>query len=316
MASLSESSVVIALRDWQWRNALRAREYPKPCVGLSGNAEYKLGDTMIQVGERLFLFEIKSKHTNIRDEWCKEKTKLAYQKITELAGDFVARSTSPLSNADYLQLHQSLQCHHFVYWSPTARRNRKVVCASGDLYFTPYFLGIKDRCKKAIWRLIRQCWNEEFKLVLSHGRAPGDVANSIRYEAFAALPMDTIESHEACLVYTTEAGDTHWDRLGLPLPQFQSYVNQLCGGLDEDEDIEVVVMSSTGSYFAYLTKTSDLVAIFGLPSPSNTDDDEQDFGQTNTDSRRTSPTPALTSFLIATAKTQSLSFLPPGYKRK
>ncbi|MBV6864077.1 hypothetical protein KWH50_21190, partial [Xanthomonas campestris pv. blepharidis] len=69
MARLAESSVVVALRDWQWETAIMEGRRPGPFLNLSGNTDKKLGDVKFSENDRLFLIEAKATENEIKEEW-------------------------------------------------------------------------------------------------------------------------------------------------------------------------------------------------------------------------------------------------------
>jgi hypothetical protein len=145
MARLAESSVVLALRDWQWENRVAGKQSPEMFVSLEGNAEAFLGDAKLKFGEKLYLFEVKSTADTIPEEWTKTKNvekivegksiqekipnpKKAYQKLVgemktiQLPGIDSLQILPELSFYNSPQITcspyilDSLRCHHFIFW--------------------------------------------------------------------------------------------------------------------------------------------------------------------------------------------------------
>lgn len=272
MAQLAEASVVIALRDWQWMHRTARDQFPDRYLALAGNAEKKLGDAAVRHDERLFLFELKSTEKCFKDEWRKvvlddgstQPRKSAHRWSTDLARRLLAQTTAAAT--DKLLLVWSLQAHHFVYWSPMLFSG---IPASGHLELQPYVLGTSRKCKDVTWQLFARRWNAAFELATVRPSLDTDPPKSIRYELEVAVPLDAIHSHRARLMELISAASQirAWRYLGLPLREFQSYVDALCSGLNRAEPINAVVLSDGGSFFAHLTSTDQLKTIFDPPAP-------------------------------------------------
>lgn len=270
MADLSEMSVVLALRDWQWRRAICLGVQPEPVVGLSGNAEKKVGDGLTGINDRLFLFEIKAKRANINDEWNRSPIKRALSKLESLGTSFVIRDVENMLDEEETHFHQSLQCHHFAFWAPDFKRRPKNSAPDqpmpGTLYISPYFLGVMAKCSNNIWKLIRSKFNKSYGLGHCFDRLPSDPPNSVRYIYDTESRLDEVGDQKTKLIRRTEALHS-WSELGLPLEDFRKYVGYLCGKQDEQEAINVVIMDRDGKFFAHITSTNDLRSIFEPKDP-------------------------------------------------
>lgn len=59
MANLSELSVAIALRDWQWKNKIIDANQMELFVPLTGKPDQLMGDLLVEPNDRLLLLEVK-----------------------------------------------------------------------------------------------------------------------------------------------------------------------------------------------------------------------------------------------------------------
>ncbi|WP_167337502.1 hypothetical protein [Xanthomonas arboricola] len=270
MADLSEMSVVLALRDWQWRRAKLVGAEPKPAVGLSGNAEKKVGDNLTDINDRLFIFEVKAKRSNINDEWTRPQVKHALSRLETLGTSFVVRNQEEMSVDDALRFHQSLQCHHFAFWAPDFKRRPKNFETGrpvpGALYLTPYFLGVMHRFNSNCWKLIRSDFKRAYGLGHSFPSLTTDPPDSIRYVYDTESKLDEVGDQKTKLISRFETPHT-WSELGLPLKEFSEYIGYLCGDEKQQETINVVIMDRNGKFFAHITSTNDLRSIFEPKDP-------------------------------------------------
>lgn len=274
MARLAEASVAIALRDWQWKRGLAVGQFPDRYLALTGKAEKWLGDAAIQHDERLFLFELKSRHSNFADEWIpvtlKNGTtrprKAAHRWAKRLASELIKGSFALPRSKERRMLVRSLRAHHFLYWSPTLKHGTS---ASGHLMLQPYFLATLRQCDTIPWRRLRRHWQGAFDLGYSLSLEPGDPQDAIRYGISKALPLDALYQQRGRLMELVDPTATTytWQHLGLRLTEFQQYVRSLCSKLKTPAQINAVVMSSRGSFFAQLTSTDQLENIFSAPLP-------------------------------------------------
>lgn len=273
MARLAEASVVIALRDWQWMHRRAHDQFPDRYLALSGNAEKKMGDAAIRHDERLFLFELKSTDTCIEDEWkiqtladgTTRERKSAHRWATALADRLISDQPDELSNKLFIQ---SLQAHHFVYWSPYLLPN---VPTHGHLVFQPYFFGTFKKRNDMTWVRVKRRMSGTFDLATVRPPQVGDASGAIRYAVEKVLPLDAIHRRSGRLMELTDPSSSTraWRYLGLPFADFQHYVNELCGGLKQAEPINVVLLSDGGSFFAHLTSTDQLKTVFDVHIPND-----------------------------------------------
>lgn len=257
MANISESSVVIAIRDWQWTQALRRQQpgdpsaMPARYVGLSKHAEYKLGDYINEQDDRLLLIEVKATRDKINDEW-NAPVKSAFSALS--------RWLTTVSDNNLRLLKESAQCHHFVFYEDTPENTTP---PDANLLLMPYLTGMVTRStfiKRRLKRANRQLGLGLGTIVDSD---PLDPPGSIRYRSRAAVWLDSIPDFQTRLIDST-TGNHYWDYLGLPLDVFQDYVNEVCA---TPSPLSAIVMSTSGSFFAYFTHTNDLKAILG-PKPA------------------------------------------------
>lgn len=271
MARLAEMSVAIALRDWQWIHRNAHDQFPDRYLALAGNAEKKLGDALIQHDERIFIFELKSTDRSIADEWRlvtdkndnTQEKKSAHRWAKKLIGRLTGSPSAKLESDPILI--RSLQAHHFLYWSP---RITPGLSASGHLILEPYLFGTMRRNKELSWHLFSNRCERILTLASQLPSQLGDHPSSIRYRAEKVLPLDILDGRFGRLIEKNDlrSGVSSWRYLGLPFEEFQNYVNDLCGGSDENEPINVIVLSDQGSFFAHITSTDQLRTIFDPPS--------------------------------------------------
>ncbi|MFL7984711.1 hypothetical protein [Xanthomonas vasicola] len=263
-------SVVLALRDWQWRRAKSLGTIPAPAIGLSGNAEKKVGDNLTDINDRLFIFEVKAKRSNINDEWNRSPVKHALSRLETLGTSFVVRNQEQMSADDTLRFHQSLQCHHFAFWAPDFKRRRKNFSPEqptpGALYLSPYFFGAMHRCNSNCWKLIRSNFHRAYGLGHSFASLPDDPPGTIRYSYDIESQLEEVGDQKTKLIRRIETPHA-WSELGLPLEEFRQYISHLCGNEMEQEEINVVIMDRNGKFFAHLTSTNDLRSIFEPQDP-------------------------------------------------
>lgn len=292
MARLGETSVVIAIRDWQWMNRSAKDQFPDTYLALSGNAEARLGDAAIKHGERLFLFEVKSTREQIDDEWrirtdkeqkvpnaqedaaqkavsTPSKRRLKAEDGTKLAFSFsknLLEDCAPFTGNEkrWATLLASFQAHHFIYWHGKRLPNTP---SPGHLVLQPYLAGIVSRSPAL--KALAESFSSKLMSAFAYPPLPEDEETSIRFLRRNALPLDWLNGQRArAIISAGEHQPKHvWHHLGLELTEFQSYVMELCGGHDHDEEINVVVLSSQGSYMAHLTKVSELRTIFEPNEP-------------------------------------------------
>lgn len=124
----------------------------------------------------------------------------------------------------------------------------------------PYIGGLLSRCNNLTWKLIRKSWEDEFGIGVLAASQSSDPPDSIRFRSRAAVWLDSIADARVRLIDRTTPDGPTWDFLGLPLEEFQSYVNSLCG--ETPEPLHAVVLSSSGRFFAHITSTAQLSALF------------------------------------------------------
>ncbi|QGL96391.1 hypothetical protein FEO90_06175 [Stenotrophomonas maltophilia] len=264
MTDLWESSVVIAMRDWQWLGGLASSVFPDQYLSLGGNAEAADGDAILLVGEKLFLFEIKSLFSKVSDEWYgREKPKLAFDKLTKEYLAHIGQSSSYSSGS---RLRQSLRCHHFAFWEAERRVERTV---AGNVAVCPYILGVARKltvCNSqgvlgAKELGVIQAALIPFALV----RSTESTESGEGWEEVETVPLDVMAipsrtnvSHLGISGYINE-----FEPLGLDVNEFSDYVKWLGGGVDHP--IDAVVMSSKGKFFRHVRSMAELSSIFEVP---------------------------------------------------
>lgn len=261
MANISESSVVVAIRDWQWTQAIRRKPpngpVPMPVryVGLSKHAEYKLGDYITEQDERLLLIEVKATIDKINDEW-KPPVKNAFTAIGSWLSKSSPSDQSPESVENLRLLRESVQCHHFVFYEETPPGTTS---PDANLMLMPYLTGMATRSTLIKGKLVRAKRQTGLGLGIVTPTAPNDPPESIRYRPRATIWLDNLPDFRTRLIDST-SGEAYWDYLGLPLDAFQDYVNAVCA---KPEPLSAIVMSLSGSFLAHFKHTNDLKAILG-----------------------------------------------------
>lgn len=284
MAQLAENSIVIAFRDWQWRNLRPNSQSPDLFLSLEGNAERKKGDAEVAFDDRFYIFEIKSTENTIKDEWTKKKKlngiskpnpKWAYRKVRRLLRVIGKREPkSPYNKIARSLLNKSLACHHFLFWQPCTLPND----ARGDFAIVPYAVGLLKLGGLSAPNPL-QIGNNQVATAVSHlkkydiGLVKKETKSSIYYESISTLHPDFLATKSGRLI-TTGSDKDYWQHFGLELDELQEYVDYLCGNVDEE--INVVLTSRSGSVFAHITRTTALKSLVDAyffenrPAPSNT----------------------------------------------
>lgn len=261
MTGLWESSVVIAMRDWQWLGGIASSVFPDQYLSLGGNAEAADGDAILLADEKLFLFEIKSLFSKVSDEWYgREKPKLAFDRLTKEYLEHVGQSSSYSSGS---RLRQSLRCHHFAFWEAERRVERTVV---GNVAVCPYILGVARKltdCNSqgvlgAKELGVIQAALDPFALVRSTESGEG-------WDEVETVPLDVMAiPTRANVSYLGRSGHRNeFEPLGLDVNEFSDYIKWLGGGVDHP--IDAVVMSSKGKFFRHVRSMAELSSIFELP---------------------------------------------------
>lgn len=257
MADLWESSVVIALRDYQWIRKVNTTTFPDQFISLGGEAEQANGDAIFLNGEKLFLFEIKSLEAKVREEWAnREEPKLAFKRIFE---EYVAYMDDGHLYCKGLRLRQSMRCHHFVYWSAERRRDKKV---AGSLSVAPYLAKAASKLTGENWPG-DWCNKQHISKIRDHFRLVElTKEGGLRYTD--EVLIGNISSARAYFSQQFEGAEVR--ELGLNPEEFVEYVSWLGGG---DLPIDAVVLSSGGTFFRHVRRMSDLQAIFSPPDPEH-----------------------------------------------
>lgn len=250
MARLAESSVVIALRDFQWDVALSEKRRPDLFLSLSGNTDKKLGDIKFSFDDKFMLFEAKSTDKEIKDEWDRGKRsrKHAYRKTREIIEGIAA------GNEKYEDLFdKSLSAHFFIYHNYLDKKHVLAV--------EPYMTGIHTRNGFA-----------EDPSNAEPGYGPRtkdqiqDLLAGLGKVSLLGLKdkktKETLDHVSIEHIYNKEMEIERNTGLGLPLEpglwlaDFQAYINYLCDG--KDEDIESLIMTASGKMIVFSGKTNNL----------------------------------------------------------
>jgi hypothetical protein len=281
MARLWEDTLVIALRDAQWLQAMRHVQgqchpnpiYPQTFVKLDGNAERDMGDVFYEADSRFFLLEVKPTRTEIKDEWVKRgkfKPKHAYRTLKAITKQWIHNGANMIGSSDnHTWMERSLRAHHFVWWDDAQNYPNHL----DNIRIQPYIsAAIELRTTHAPTR------TRTFP-PHRHGFDVGEDGGTVVWgDRTGTLPL--IHSKEGCvaalvMVRLTAQGEpqlvAYWKRpLGLTQPEFQAYVDMLCQG-SKNLDIHAIVLSNCGRFMRVVTSISQLKNVFERrPAESST----------------------------------------------
>lgn len=250
MARLAESSVVLALRDTQWEIATALGRTPDLFVSLSGNNDKKLGDIKFSDGEKFYLLEAKSTQNEIKEEWKrtgKRPRKHAYRKVREIIEGI---NHLRIPNSSLLKM--SLAAHHFLYYAYLQKEHK--------IRLEPYILGVQ---RKSGFR--EESDGNEYGIPSRTDEQKENLVKGLnlfnQVKIYSTTPSETqVTSFNASQLYEDSIKIKYGRGVelkpGLTLVDFQSYINFLCGG--EDEDIEALIKTKSGALIAFSGRTNDL----------------------------------------------------------
>lgn len=263
-ARLWEESVVIGLRDMQWRlqlheilsredrlNSIRARFHnqggviddvalrgviPPGFVTLDGNAESSTADVALSsVKGFCFLVEVKPSRQGIRDEWklkkrrkCKSRasvhSKAAFRTLKRLVEGFEA-NPADVEKAGMLQ--RSLRVHQVAYWEGEDRGKLR----DGMIKVEPYI----NACISM--RRVDELTSDRCISSLKHlyYQFEGETHGTQR------LPAKEMLSTSTRIQFDIQSdGSLHSIKTayGAEYEEFQKYVNWLCESCSEDGEVD------------------------------------------------------------------------------
>lgn len=272
----TEDSVVLSIRDWQWRRILAIGEdRPDILVRIGKSAEKFMGDLIFEDETLFYLLEVKANSDAIEDEWMefvlprratnaprqrKSQPKSAITTLTGALADLANASHDFAFGHNEQTIEQSLRCHHFAYWSDPKATEPHV---ANQVWIAPYFStvyrrgGISD--DKAIRNGLGILGKYDFAIDVSSYIAPDRQEVQASPANFSTLDM----LHARRLVITCEAGikedsGLRWRPLGLPIRDFHSYVKFMCR--NKSIAMNTVVMASNGASSNCAFRTSELEA--------------------------------------------------------
>lgn len=272
-AKLREDTVVIALRDMQWRkqfekagrkairsiaklasdqradgnlegpiaSSLRASvlQYSNPpgFIKLDGNAESKTADVALASAEGLcFLIEVKSERLAIRNEWKPPKKRKK------------SGTGQPASKAAYYRLQQLVQKRNEEQEiNPSSGLNELI--QSYRCHQVAYWDVWEDDTQQLVGGIrvepyISACAEMRRpaeKAAQQHMEKPANFGSQFSRHGTANSPSDRVSANEIFhsdfgmnLKIRTGHADSKMYSLGLPYKEFQSYVNWLCAGHSTD----------------------------------------------------------------------------------
>ncbi|CAE1135679.1 hypothetical protein [Xanthomonas euroxanthea] len=255
MARLAESSVAFALRDWQWGKGLIKKKSRGIFISLSGNADKKFGDLKIGLGDRFYLFEVKSTWDTVEEEW--QRPIVKGRKHAHLMLRSVIEGVA-LENQQAINiLNVSLIAHHFVYADVNGPRPKLVI--------EPYVLGthrkggFSESKAREPDRSVAQKRNLLVGLEFLKRYALG-----LRSKEKAAPGKINFEIPEnwspaqffGSAVAMLDLENRVWRKVGVNIDDFDRYIQFLCDG--KDEQMSAIVATANGSFFAFSESTADL----------------------------------------------------------
>ncbi|EJP77047.1 TPA: hypothetical protein ACOEOC_000221 [Stenotrophomonas maltophilia] len=263
-ARLWEESVVVGLRDMQWRlqlhdilsredllNSIRARfqgqggviddvalrgVIPPGFVTLDGNAESSTADVALSSMKGFcFLVEVKPTRQGIRDEWkLKEKrkrksrasvhSKAAFRTLKRLVEDFEA---NPSDKERAKMLRRSLRIHQVAYWEGEDRGKLR----DGMIKVEPYI----NACISM--RRVDELTSDRCISSLKHlyYQFKGDTRGTQRLPAKEMLSTSTRIQFDIQSNGYIESIESAY---GAEYEEFQQYVDWLCKSCSEDGEVD------------------------------------------------------------------------------
>lgn len=243
-------------------------------LALSGDAEKLLGDVVMKVGEKIFLLELKATRKEVNEEWNKaptdtrglsqgeaEKTKRKVKHAHAWAVKLIRRYFGPTSNqSDREQIIQSMRGHHFAYWGS----NVDAAPGAGQLMVEPYLAATAERHKEL--SVFCPAMRDAF-FTATVDRPSNDSAETFQFSA-DWLTLESVGSRTGKLIEdcSGEGRSAYLSHdLGWSVEEAEAYVATLCKER-VSEEINVVLMSSKGSFIAQAGSISDLRMLIGKGS--------------------------------------------------
>lgn len=263
-ARLWEESVVVGLRDMQWRlqlhdilsredllNSIRARfqgqggviddvalrgVIPPGFVTLDGNAESSTADVALSSMKGFcFLVEVKPSRQGIRDEWKLKKkrkrksrasvhSKAAFRTLKRLVEDFEA---NPADVEKSMMLQRSLRIHQVAYWEGEDRGKLR----DGVIKVEPYI----NACisMRRVDELTSDRCISSFKHL--YYQFEGDTHGTQRLPAKEMLSTSTRIQFD---IQSDGSFHSIKSEYGAEYEEFQKYVNWLCESCSEDGEVD------------------------------------------------------------------------------
>lgn len=258
MARLAESSVVIALRDWQWATGRISKSAIGMFISLSGNADKKFGDFKLGLKDRFYLFEAKSTSDSVYEEWHRPIEKgrkhahcMLRRLIERLADNSQREEARKLAGL-------SLRAHHFLYADLTGTRPA--------LRIEPYLLGTLRRGGFAENALQeperRRAEKDGLRRGLSALKVIRAALRSKVQPDPAMVMFDPVDEWTPAQFFGYSAsliGPKAARPVGVTLEELDAYIQYLCDG--RDEEVNAIVATANGSFFCFSGSTSELRAL-------------------------------------------------------
>jgi hypothetical protein len=263
---LWEDTVVIAIRDLQWRRSIRNNEafgglaptIPPGFVKLDGKTESRLGDLALKEDVRYFLIEVKAERAAIRDEWHTNSAsgeKLVLQRLRTIVDEANNASLAPQQSAstEHSKLIElSLRGHHFAFWEGQALPTDPSQIR-GAIGVTPYLIGAAAERSLAdgLAGLGLDRLPDAYVF-----RSTNPLAKTTKEGPAAGLQAFFSEKTELARLKGASAAEVF--RLGLDKDEFKTYVDFLCADAGQyGEPVHAIILSTAG-FFRVISDTNHL----------------------------------------------------------
>jgi hypothetical protein len=271
-ARLWEDTIVLALRDVQWRAAWSKSVthgagqpkmcYPKGIVKLDGSAESHLGDMAFKADDqRFFLIEVKSQMRQVKDEWWHGafKPKVLYKTLGSVVNAVKFQASS--SETENLILELSLRGHMIAFWNPGSQSGN---VRPGHIELLPYLQAVVDSVDEDT--ISAEGLIKELPMPCVHSYLMDDPPD-IRYS------LDVLDLHGDDFQIghldpaTGNTSRKNIGPMGLSRDEFQTYVSYLTkvrtetGSEEPGEPINAVVQTADDGFFQVVTTTAELADV-------------------------------------------------------
>lgn len=253
MSAPWEDTIVMALRDAQWIDGevepRQAPAFPALFIKMDGDTEKALGDVMLDVGERLYLLEVKASSNEIKTEWNKSREGEYKPKASFESLRLLMEAENANLGAYEAAYRLSLACHHLVYWSDIVFDDSDTF---GNIMVEPYILACTSRDARGFGR---RCDGFTY-----------EVAEDVGSEAMlvgSSVALSALRKQSACVIKRNAADPddegVEVTSLGADRAPFLAYLAFLLehGGGGQGE-LNAVIYSDKGKFFRNIKSISDL----------------------------------------------------------